>query len=102
MGYKSTGETKMSEAVSPEKAKPSPTLNTILMVEATLKSSPDSVITVAELKKILPRQVNHNTLMVILDYLEQGNKIAVGLKGITWIHSRNESLRKVVAKGLEL
>jgi exosome complex RNA-binding protein Rrp4 len=95
----------MTEAVSSDgshKAKPSPTLNTILMVEDTLKNSPDSVVTVAELKKMLPRQVNHNTLMVILDYLEQSNKIVVGLKGITWIHNRNENLRKAVAQGFEL
>ena len=50
---------------------------------------------------MVPRQVNHNTLMVILDYLEKGNKIAVGLKGIT-CHSRNDNLRKAVAHGLEL
>jgi hypothetical protein len=43
---------------------------------------------------MLPMKVNHNTLMVILDYLEKGNKIAVGLKGITWSHSRNDNLRK--------
>lgn len=92
----------MTEALSSDKAKPSPTLNTILMVEDTLKNSPNSVVTIAELKKMLPRQVNHNTLMVILDYLEQSNKIAVGLKGITWIHSRNENLRKAVVQGLEL
>jgi len=92
----------MAEALNSDKAKPSPTLNTILMVEDTLQNSPDSVVTVAELKKMLPRQVNHNTLMVILDYLEQSNKIAVGLRGITWIHSRNENLRRAVVQGLEL
>jgi hypothetical protein len=26
----------------------------------------------------------------------------VGLKGITWIHSKNENLRKAVVQGLEL
>ncbi|MDR7667193.1 hypothetical protein RG963_15695 [Methanosarcina sp. Z-7115] len=67
-----------------------------------MKNRPRSVVTVAEFKKMLPRQVNHNTLMVILDYLEQSNKIVVGLKGITWIHSRNENLRKAVVQGLEL
>jgi exosome complex RNA-binding protein Rrp4 len=92
----------MAEALNSDKAKPSPTLNTILMVEDTLQNSPDSVVTVAELKKMLPRQINHNTLMVILDYLEQSNKIAVGIRGITWIHSRNENLRKSVVQGLEL
>jgi exosome complex RNA-binding protein Rrp4 len=92
----------MTEALSSNKSRPSPTLNTILMVEDALKNSLDSVVTIAELKKMLPRQVNHNTLMVILNYLEQGNKIVVGLKGITWIHSRNENLEKAVVQGLEL
>lgn len=92
----------MTEALNSDKPRPLPTLNTILMVEDTLENSPDSVVTVAELKKMLPRQVNHNTLMIILDYLEQSNKIVVGLKGITWIYSRNENLRKAVIQGLEL
>lgn len=92
----------MAEALNSGKPRPSPTLNTILMVENSLKNSPDSVVTVADLKKMLPRQVNHNTLMVILDYLEQSNKIVVGLKGITWIHNRNERLRKAAAQRLEL
>ncbi len=92
----------MTEALNFDKSRPSPTLNTIIMVEEALKTSLDSVVTIAELKKMLPRQVNHNTLMVILNYLEQGNKIVVGLKGITWIHSKNENLKKAVVQGLEL
>jgi len=62
-----------------------PNLNTVLMVENTLKNSKESVVKIAELKKILPKQVNHNTLMIILDYLEKSNKILVTLKGISWI-----------------
>jgi hypothetical protein len=64
-----------------------PTLNTIMMVEDTLKSSKEKVISVADLKKELPRQVNHITLMVILEYLEKSKKIDVTLKGITWIEN---------------
>ena len=79
-----------------------PTLNTVLMIEDTLKNMDESVISVADLKRKLPRQVNHNTLMVILQYLEESNKIAVTLKGITWIHNTNPKLRKVIAQGLEL
>lgn len=79
-----------------------PTLNTVLMVEDTLKNMDESVISVADLKRKLPRQVNHNTLMVILQYLEESNKIAVTLKGITWIHNTNPKLRKAIAQGLEL
>ncbi|MBN2368372.1 hypothetical protein JXC34_05120 [Candidatus Woesearchaeota archaeon] len=82
--------------------KTSPTLNTVLMVERTLQRMDGSVITVADLKKKLPKQVNHNTLMVILDYLEKSNKIAVSLRGITWIHNPSEKLRKAISEGLEL
>lgn len=79
-----------------------PTLNTVLMVEETLKNMEESVITVAELKRKLPRQVNHNTLKIILEYLEESNKIAVSIKGITWIHNPNPNLRRAVSEGLEL
>jgi len=62
----------------------------------------ESVITIAELKRRLPKQVNHNTLKIILEYLEESNKIAVSLRGITWIHNTNPNLRKAISKGLEL
>ncbi len=80
----------------------SPTLNTVLMVEKTLKKADESALTVAELKRRLPKQVNHNTLKTILGYLEESNKIAVSLKGITWIQNNNLNLRQAVARGLEL
>lgn len=80
----------------------SPTLNTVLMVEHTLQTMNESLITVAGLKKILPKQINHNTLRTILMYLEASNKIAVSLKGITWIHTTNPHLRKAITQGLEL
>lgn len=92
----------MTEALHFDKTKPSPTLNTILMVENTIQNSPNSVITIAELKRALPKQVNHNTLMTILKYLEKSNKIAVGLRGITWIKNDNKNLRNVAIHGLEL
>ena len=79
-----------------------PNLNTVIMVENTLKNMNDSVITVAELKRKLPRQVNHNTLKVILEYLEISNKIVVTMRGITWIHNPNPNLQKAIVKGLEL
>ena len=70
-----------------------PTLNTILMVEDTLKYSKQKfkkeILSVAELKKHLPRKVNHITLMLILDYLEKSNKINVTLKGLNWNSASN-------------
>lgn len=91
---------KMSEII--QKLEHSPTLNTVIMVEDTLKNMDESVITIAELKRRLPKQVNHNTLKIILEYLEESNKIAVSIKGITWIHNPNPNLRKAIINGLEL
>ena len=80
----------------------SPTLNTVLMVEEALKKATESAISIAELKRRLPKQVNHNTLKAILAYLEGSDKIAVSLKGITWIRNANPNLRRAIARGLEL
>jgi len=79
-----------------------PTLNTVMMIEDTLKKMNGSIISVAELKRKLPRQVNHITLMVILEYLERSNKIAVTLKGITWIENNNPNLKRAIMQGMEL
>lgn len=79
-----------------------PTLNTVIMVEETLKKMNESIISIAELKRKLPRQVNHITLMVILEYLERSNKIAVTLKGITWIENNNPNLKRAIMRGMEL
>jgi len=93
---------KMSKNVQEYKLSHSPTLNTVLMVEHTLQNMNESVIKISEIKKHLPKQINHNTLMIILTYLEASNKIAVSLKGITWIHNTNPRLRKAISEGLEL
>jgi hypothetical protein len=79
-----------------------PTLNTVMMVEEVLKNTNESVISIAELKRNLPRQVNHITLMIILEYLEKSNKIAVTLKGITWIENNNSNLKKAIKHGMEI
>ena len=93
---------KMPELIERKKLEHSPTLNTVFMVEETLKNMDESVISVAELKRKLPRQINHTTLKLILEYLEESNKIAVTMKGITWIHNTNPKLRKAIKEGLEL
>ncbi len=79
-----------------------PTLNTVIMVEKALRGADESALSVAELKRTLPRQVNHNTLILILQYLEESNKILVSIKGITWIHNANPNLKKAISKGLEI
>ena len=92
----------MSQLIEKKKLEHSPTLNTVIMVEETLKNIEESIITLAELKRRLPKQINHNTLKLILEYLEESNKIAVTMKGITWVHNTNLNLRRSIKEGFEL
>ncbi|MBW2983391.1 hypothetical protein KY327_03740 [Candidatus Woesearchaeota archaeon] len=92
----------MSTTASRHNSEHSPTLNTVIMVEDALKDMEDSLITLPLLKRALPRQVNHNTLKTILEYLEESGKIAVTMKGITWVHNPDARLRKAIKEGLEL
>lgn len=66
-----------------------PNLSTIFMVEEVLNNL-DIPITIAELKKKLPKKVNHNTLKMILEYLEKEGKISVSINGIA--KANNEKL----------
>ncbi|MFH1211471.1 MAG: hypothetical protein V1659_00915 [Candidatus Woesearchaeota archaeon] len=80
----------------------SPRLSTVVMVEDTLKKMDQTEITIAGLKKILPKQVNHNTLKEILDYLDKSNKIAVSIHGIVWIHNPDTKLQKAIRTGMRI
>ena len=84
-----------------EKLGHSPTLNTVLMVEQTLKEAGE-VINVAELKKRLPKKVMHQTLIQILDYLQISGKIIIGTKGILWVYAEKKELNKLIQKGTEI
>ena len=79
----------------------SPTLNTVIMVERTLKEA-NEVISIAELKRRLPKQVMHQTLMQVLDYLQLSGKIIIGTKGILWIFTERKELDALIKKGLEV
>lgn len=75
----------------------SPTLNTVLMIESTLKKI-NEVITIASLKRLLPKQVMHQTLMAIIDYLEYSGKIIVHGDKVLWAFKPKSKLKKI--KGL--
>lgn len=77
---------------------PSPRLSTILMVEDTLENMNDSIIKVAKLKKILPKQVNHNTLIEVLDYLSKRNRILFTPKGIVWLVNDSPKFQEALRK----
>ena len=76
----------------------SPTLDTVQMVEETVKKA-KQVITVAELKRKLPRKVNHNTLKVILAYLQKSGKIEFTPDGAVWIFLPKEDMALLLSKG---
>lgn len=55
-----------------------------------------------ELKSRLQRQVMHQTLKIILEYLWKSGKIIYGPKGIQWIYSEPEHLKKMMHNSLEV
>ena len=79
-----------------------PNLNTVLMVEEVLKLHRDIPMKVAELKKKLPKKVMHQTLLLILDYLQASGKIIIGTKGVQWIYADREHLQAMLKGGLEI
>ena len=78
-----------------------PNLKTVLMVEDTLKRA-NNLMTREELKAKLPTKVMHQTLNVILEYLEDSGKILDGRKGIIWIYNPSQKLDRAVTEGAEL
>ncbi len=78
-----------------------PSLKTILMVEETLQKA-NTLLTREQLKMKLPKQIMHQTLNVILGYLEQSGKIIDGRKGILWIYNSSPKLNKAIQEGIEL
>ena len=78
-----------------------PSLKTVLMVENTLKKA-NNLLNREELKKILPTKVMHQTLNVILNYLEKSGKILDGRKGILWIYNTSIKMNQAIKKGVEL
>ena len=81
--------------------KHSPTLNTVLMIEEVLKEAGE-VITLAELKRRLPKKVMHQTLLQVLDYLQLSGKIIIGTKGILWIFAERKEIEELIKKGTEV
>lgn len=85
-----------------EKNKRLPNLNTILMVEEFLQKNSDIPIKITELKTKLPKQIMHSTLKIILVYLYKSGKIMYGPKGLQWIYSEPEHIKKMMENTLEI
>ena len=90
-----------TQILEKQKLQHSPNLNTVLMVEEILKVAGE-LMTMAELKRRLPRKVMHQTLIQILDYLQMSGKIMIGTKGILWIFTERKELNKLIKRGTEV
>ena len=78
-----------------------PSLRTMLMVENVLKKA-DTTIDREELKRRLPVKIMHQTLNLILLYLEEKGMILDGHKGILWIYNPGPKLRKAIENAREI
>ena len=78
-----------------------PNLKTVLMIEDVLKNS-NRLLTREKLKKKLPKQIMHQTLNIILKYLEDSGKIIDGRKGILWTYNPSSKLDKAIKEGIEI
>ncbi|MBR9692708.1 hypothetical protein GOV07_02120 [Candidatus Woesearchaeota archaeon] len=72
------------------------------MVEHFLKKQRDIPLQLATIRKQLPKQVMHQTLKVILDYLWKSGKILYGPKGIQWIYVQPEHLKEMLDDAVEV
>jgi len=78
-----------------------PTLKTMLMVEDVLKNA-DVIIDREELKRRLPLQIMHQTLNLILSYLEEKGMIIDSHKGILWVYNPSLKLKKTLENSREI
>ena len=77
-----------------------PNLKTVLLVEDLLKNA-DKAVSREEIKRSLGGRVMHQTLNVILKYLEYSGKIVVSREGIVWIYNPSRKLAEAIEKGVE-
>lgn len=77
-----------------------PRLDTVIMVEELIRKA-GNYPTKAELRRKLPKKMMYQTLLVILDYLEESNKIHVDKKSgeIVWIWNPEE-VKRIKEKNL--
>ena len=85
-----------------EKSRRYPNLNTVLMVEDFLRKHRDIPMKISEIKKELPKQIMHQTLLIILEYLWKSGKIIYGPRGVQWIYTSPEHLKKMLEDSLEV
>ena len=72
-----------------------PRLDTILLVEKTIQNSED-YLTRMELWRKLGKKMQYQTFKLILEYLENSNKIMFQEDKIIWIFPTNQKLNELI------
>lgn len=78
-----------------------PTLKTVLEIEKVLQNA-KMILPKEEIKRRLPMKIMHQTLNLILDYLEDRGMVLQGDKGVLWVWIPSEKLDKMVEEGREV
>lgn len=78
-----------------------PQLDTILMVENTIREA-KAYPTKRALLESLPRQIQYQTFNRILEYLESSNKIVYDRRRIIWVFADNPKLKALLESSKKL
>lgn len=78
-----------------------PTLKTVLAVEKVLQDA-ELVLPKEEIKRRLPMKIMHQTLNLILDYLEDRGMVLQGDKGVLWVWASQEELERLKERGIQV
>ena len=79
-----------------------PRLDTIMMVEETIKNSDDYLLK-SELSRRLPKKMMYQTLNLVLKYLEDSNKIIYDSDDrIVWVAADNPRIKKLLKESVQV
>ena len=78
-----------------------PTLKTVLLVEKILQNAAEP-INKSEIKRRLGVKIMHQTLTIILAYLEERGMIIKAKDGYVWTYNPSKKLAKAIVEGTEI
>ena len=78
-----------------------PTLKTVLMVEKVIQSAKDPV-NKSEIKRRLGVKIMHQTLNIILAYMEERGLVVRAKEGYVWTYNPSKKLAKAIKEGREI
>ena len=78
-----------------------PTLKTVLLVEKTLQNS-DKPLNKNQIKDKLGVKIMHQTLNIILTYLEERGMIVRAKEGYVWTYNPSKKLLRAIKEGYEV